>query len=156
MAEEPIPPGRKSKSERPKFIGTSFVVENKVNDWLERNEKQNERTKIPDENLEKDYLKSFKETSTSAADNETSGDPESQEDKIRKKKSFQKRRNSQNRSETESSSDSSASEKLSTTTSPSNINSIFTAINPTFKQSFKTDIFSTAKNGSHVYALRSL
>ena len=54
--------------------------------------------------------KSFKEGSTSAADNETSGDPESQEDKIRKKKSFQKRRNSQNRSETESSSDSSASE----------------------------------------------
>ena len=64
MAEEPIPPGRKSKSERPQFIGTSFVVENKVNEWLERNEKQNEQAKVPDEDLEKDYLKAriFKKT----------------------------------------------------------------------------------------------
>ena len=57
MAEEPISPARKSKSERPQFIGTSFVVENKVNEWLERNEKQNEQAKVPDEDLEKDYLK---------------------------------------------------------------------------------------------------
>ena len=57
MAEEPIPPDRKSKSERLQFIGTSFVVENKVNEWLERNEKQNEQAKVPDEDLEKDYLK---------------------------------------------------------------------------------------------------
>ena len=57
MAEEPISPARKSKSERPQFIGTSFVVENKVNEWLERNEKQKEHAKVPDEDLEKDYLK---------------------------------------------------------------------------------------------------
>ena len=57
MAEEPIPPGRKSKSERPQFIGTSFVVENKVNEWMERNEKQKEQAKIPDDDLENDYLK---------------------------------------------------------------------------------------------------
>ena len=57
MAEEPISTARKSKSERPQFIGTSFVVENKVNEWLERNEKQKEHAKVPDEDLEKDYLK---------------------------------------------------------------------------------------------------
>ena len=57
MAEEPIPPARKSKSERPQFIGTSFVVENKVNEWMERNEKQKEQAKIPDDDLENDYLK---------------------------------------------------------------------------------------------------
>ena len=57
MAEEPMPPGRKSKSERPQFIGTSFVVENKVNEWMERNEKQKEQAKIPDDDLENDYLK---------------------------------------------------------------------------------------------------
>ena len=56
MAEEPIASARKSKSERPQFIGTSFVVENKVNEWLERNEKQKEQAKVPDEDLEKDYL----------------------------------------------------------------------------------------------------
>ena len=57
MAEEPISSARKSKSERPQFIGTSFVVENKVNEWLERNEKQKEQAKVPDEDLEEDYLK---------------------------------------------------------------------------------------------------
>ena len=57
MAEEPISPARKSKSERPQFIGTSFVVENKVNEWLERNEKQKEQAKVPDEDLEEHYLK---------------------------------------------------------------------------------------------------
>ena len=57
MAEEPISSARKSKSERPQYIGTSFVVENKVNEWLERNEKQKEQAKVPDEDLEKDYLK---------------------------------------------------------------------------------------------------
>ena len=59
MAEEPISTARKSKSERPQFIGTSFVVENKVNEWLERNEKQKEHAKVPDEDLEKDYLKAL-------------------------------------------------------------------------------------------------
>ena len=57
MAEEPIPPSRKSKSERPQFIGTSFVVETKVNEWMERNEKQKENAKIADDDLEQDYLK---------------------------------------------------------------------------------------------------
>ena len=57
MAEKPIPPNRKSKSERPQFIGTSFVVETKVNEWMERNEKQKEQAKIADDDLEQDYLK---------------------------------------------------------------------------------------------------
>ena len=57
MAEKPIPPNRKSKSERPQFIGTSFVVETKVNEWMERNEKQKENAKIADDDLEQDYLK---------------------------------------------------------------------------------------------------
>ena len=57
MAEKPIPPNRKSKSERPQFIGTSFVVETKVNEWMERNEKQKEKANIADDDLEQDYLK---------------------------------------------------------------------------------------------------